>query len=696
VRKNIGINICDKLGRSPVYILCENLGKANNKSLTLLSMLMRSHQAGKLNMAPGYKGTTPLHLASKHDSQMMCNLLLCACKKLINSMDSLGRTPLHLATSADMVKFLVRLGADVYKKDYLGQTPLSYSCQRGNREVAATLLGMQQDVSKSKDSMGRTILHHCTISNSLQELEGVSELLINSTDIHQLSPLHYACLSGDEDRIQRLLDMGADPNLEDKNKLSPLHLASTSQSYNLLVQNKADTTLASRLGCSPADMQQWYAERRGKEPGKLSSAIKEEGRTAIAKIMNMPLLGFMERNEQYHTEFQQLVQILQQFMTKLNEEMTTIDPFFKSEVVLHGSPQDGTVVGTRDELNFVFVLTKVTDILETPSKCVYSSAHTLLNLPSDFCGNRPDFVDADGSVIVPVLCHAFHSAVQRAFGSPNVWSDFWQLYSDPNHNPTSKHTAPTNPNIAKGNQDGPADTLHLMFHGKVFKWLPVTVRIVPAIRFDNWWPSWLPQRRIPDRSVSYLLVQESPNMPPQKQPYLFLVDCRDAEDRLIRDLPSPALKNGYRLAKLMRQPEICAPLKTTDGECRDTDSAMCYISEEMLKTVVLVLSEEEADRATKMVGEQALVVSEEGAKISECSTKPPEKTFDSDIKASRKYARLIYERLATALHTTSLMSYFVPTHDIFKAHFQHLNESVLNSRKVAKAYCEAIQTLLAE
>lgn len=69
---------------------------------------------------------TPLAGAVEADSQLFATLLLQA-RADVQICDGEGKSPLHLAAkkgSADMCKALLKFGADVNARDYLGQTPL--------------------------------------------------------------------------------------------------------------------------------------------------------------------------------------------------------------------------------------------------------------------------------------------------------------------------------------------------------------------------------------------------------------------------------------------------------------------------------------------------------------------------------------------------------------------------------------------
>merc|ERR1712137_1143966 len=97
-------------------------------------------------MGPDFQGSTALHLASCHErnssdsfDQIQVLSVLATNSTSINSMDKLGKTPLHYATTAEEVQCLCSLGAVVNIQDFEGIYPCDQALAEGRTEVAEAL-----------------------------------------------------------------------------------------------------------------------------------------------------------------------------------------------------------------------------------------------------------------------------------------------------------------------------------------------------------------------------------------------------------------------------------------------------------------------------------------------------------------------------------------------------------------------------
>ena len=150
----------------------------------------------------GGSHTTALHAAAVNGHSEVASLLL---RKGANpnSLDQLGRTPLHRASRAEqnvMVKssfeiarFLVKYGANVNVTDDQGGTPLHTAARCGDRDIANLLIGSRA----SPDSLDKI----------------------------QRTPLHVACANGKLDVSRLLINRGSDINSRAADHFVPLHMA---------------------------------------------------------------------------------------------------------------------------------------------------------------------------------------------------------------------------------------------------------------------------------------------------------------------------------------------------------------------------------------------------------------------------------------------------------------------------------------
>ena len=641
-KRDIGINIPNKFGVSPVSLVCESAVKPKGDSLSVLSMLLQSGRAVDVD-ARDVDHVTPLHIVSRNGSQLMANMLLRASKKSINAGDRMKRTPLHIARSPELVKLLVDFGAGLDKRDYLGLTPLLLSCQQKRTNVAKALIKLQPDAINSHDHMRRTVTHHCTASQILDILSDVRGLQINVADINNQTALHIAVMNKDLHSTKELLKMGANPNVTDKCNLSPLHMAQTQEMYDLLKEHNADSSVRSIHDCSSSDMLEWYKQHEQAKTRRLSGLLSAPNHN-LEKIIKMHLVGFIEAHEKHEREYHEIRRLLRKFMTRVSEEVVKIDPLMEFVLMPSGSMNEDTKVCMPDEGDFICLLTKVSKMFEPPKKFSFQTANVTLNLRHDFVGERPDFVDANGRAVTRLVFYHFYRVIQQALVIPNIWKQYYQLYRAAADDITmfSSKITPVN----------------LYWHGSIFKWMDISVDIVPGIFFpeettekgekcERWLPSWCEEREVLQDTQCCIVAKDIDNAPEDKRPYLFQLGFTEADAEMFRRM-KPHFKDGYKVAKIMRLPTVCTQLKT-ERRHRRLKEASSYISSYMLKTITFHLHEE--------------------------SQKSPEKfsidrTQTDGYKLAIQVAGWIYRKLEDALKENFLEMYAIPAHDLFRNHYK--------------------------
>ncbi len=176
----------------------------------------------------------------------------------VNVKDNSGWTPLHIAawySDLDIVKYLVEKGADVNAKDNLGQTPLHISTNKGDLEnVKALIHGGAIPEYKNHD--GKTSIHLAASNGNLHILfffnDTCADMNIGSKD--GKTPLHYAASNKDIDTIKGLLLCGAYINAKDKYGITVLHIATKNNDLELLkflVKNTDKIDTKDKHGMTP-------------------------------------------------------------------------------------------------------------------------------------------------------------------------------------------------------------------------------------------------------------------------------------------------------------------------------------------------------------------------------------------------------------------------------------------------------------
>jgi transient receptor potential cation channel subfamily A protein 1 len=218
-------------------------------------------------------GRSPLHYSAfSIRSQCIISFIAQQCKEEIdvNQQDSRGRTPLHMSISsgnlAGVMEFLAR-GANPFIKDNEGHNALHFAVLYNRKAIIAALremphsddlttetnaqgyspvhmglkLGLRDIVSmlissielqpkNVKDPCGNNYMHLAASSGNSKALTAFLELtnapkLLNETNQHGATPLHYASKNGHKLCIELLLNSGAMAHKSHKG-VSPLMLAS--------------------------------------------------------------------------------------------------------------------------------------------------------------------------------------------------------------------------------------------------------------------------------------------------------------------------------------------------------------------------------------------------------------------------------------------------------------------------------------
>ncbi|MBR5888343.1 MAG: ankyrin repeat domain-containing protein, partial [Akkermansia sp.] len=126
----------------------------------------------------------------------------------------------------ELVKLLIAAGADVYKADEYGWTPLYKAAENGHKECVELLIAAGANVNWA-DKDGDTPLYKAAWNG---HTDCVKLLLAAGADVNKANkwggtPLHSAVTYGHTDCVKLLIDTGADVNKADKKGQTPLYWA---------------------------------------------------------------------------------------------------------------------------------------------------------------------------------------------------------------------------------------------------------------------------------------------------------------------------------------------------------------------------------------------------------------------------------------------------------------------------------------
>ncbi len=161
----VDLNKVEHTGQMPLHIAAE-------KGLPIVTELLLEHGA-KIN-AKDSKGNTPLHTAVMSGRTQVAGFLIKRGAEF-DPNKLLEDAVLNSVTDRDVIRFLLRNGADINHISDKGSTPLLEAIKQNNRALVKLLIANGSDVNKP-DSSGQTPLH---LANQMKS-ESITRLLIKN------------------------------------------------------------------------------------------------------------------------------------------------------------------------------------------------------------------------------------------------------------------------------------------------------------------------------------------------------------------------------------------------------------------------------------------------------------------------------------------------------------------------------------
>ena len=176
---------------------------------------------------------TPLHLASYSGVASVVDVLLDhGAEADAQNARADGQTPLHQGLhtpnedNSRIVRLLLDHGVDVNARDKDQETPLHFGCSIGDSETALVLLDHGAELS-AQNANGQTQLHRALQGSHYYTSDRVSRLLlergvdVNARDKDKASPLHLASSNSRSRIVQVLLDHGAKADAQNVDGQTP-------------------------------------------------------------------------------------------------------------------------------------------------------------------------------------------------------------------------------------------------------------------------------------------------------------------------------------------------------------------------------------------------------------------------------------------------------------------------------------------
>lgn len=240
-KMKLSITHADKSSRSTIHFAA-----AGGKSKFIRRLVEDFNQLSDLDAY----NRSALHYAAEYNQKKAFDLLTSFSVLSIDSKDIFGNTPLHLATDnmcTVIVKSLVEEhSCNLNLRDKDGASPLMFAAKVGSLELFDFFLEKNANV-KVKSKSGLSLLHYAAFGNDSDIIDKIVKDLdfsnIDAIDNYKRTPLFYACEKGAYYSAYSLVvDYKATLNTRDIDEATPFHFAATSGNvriFTLLLNNGA-------------------------------------------------------------------------------------------------------------------------------------------------------------------------------------------------------------------------------------------------------------------------------------------------------------------------------------------------------------------------------------------------------------------------------------------------------------------------
>src|SRR5688572_3462041 len=256
---------------------------------------------------PGADGTTAVMWAAANDDLDLVRALIAAKAnvRLKNQFGTTAMTEAAIIGSARVVDALLRAGADPNTRNPEGETPLMAAARSGKIEAAKRLLEAGADVNATESFGGQSALMWAAAQG---QGEMVQLLASKGADLNArgvirqwerkviteprpkdmnkggFTPLLYAAREGCVDCVRNLIAAGADPDLEDPERITPLNMALMNLHFETaaaLIKGGADVNKWDLFGRSPIYMAADVSTLPMKGNGAMAVLPSEDSTTAL-------------------------------------------------------------------------------------------------------------------------------------------------------------------------------------------------------------------------------------------------------------------------------------------------------------------------------------------------------------------------------------------------------------------------------
>ena len=256
---------------------------------------------------PGPDGTTPvMYAAANGDVELVRALIKAGANvTLKNQLGTSAITEAAIIGSAPIIDALLKAGADANTKNPEGETPLMAVARSGNVAAARLLVEARADVNAKETFGGQSALMWAAAQS---QAEMVKFLAGNGADLNArgvvrqwerkvikeprpkdmnkggFTPLIYAAREGCVECARHLMAAGADPDLEDPERITPLNMALMNMHFEFaafMIKAGADVDKWDLFGRSPLYMAADVSTLPTKGNGAMAVIPSDDTTTAL-------------------------------------------------------------------------------------------------------------------------------------------------------------------------------------------------------------------------------------------------------------------------------------------------------------------------------------------------------------------------------------------------------------------------------
>ena len=472
-------------------------------------------------------GEVPLHLAVDGSNIDLITLLCRVAPSTVNVQDNMGKTPLVRCYSLpegyeeeeghqqeerqkkekerkeSILRILHAHGADLDLLDINGFGLLYFASH--SIDYLQTVMQFNPDVN-IRSKTGASILHFMAVETNHLD-DNVLELLlgkgldINARDIYGATPLFFASWCQDHKWVQQLLKHGGHLNAMDHSNYTAADLAMFNNQTEIADFLIAESPREQSNSEISEQQEEETEDQRSTPPSSVAMDLPED-----IFVQSLPPVLFIKRSTDVETMFKfnilhgdsssfisdllespatgrtnsdeenlNINQAVLHLITKVGEHVETLDPRFKMRTELSGSVSEGAKCGRADEFDFLCCLVEFEKVFQPEEGKSDPPGFVRVVATNEKSAAFDEFCSRDGYLINAKLVEVFYRLLYHAIHSPKIWESTKALFPSLHYHPELE-------------LKGPSVDLTLRWLGKKFKDLFISIDMVPALYFRNWWP----------------------------------------------------------------------------------------------------------------------------------------------------------------------------------------------------------------